>query len=235
MLLSEDYIVKINDEIEIVIEQYKEQPVSELLSKLNISYTAKNRLNVLTKKIICDSSTTLLAKVSQEDDFCFKTIKLDKFGRLKESMSLPVFSYCDLVNESWLNSNLKQYFATKIFAFTVYKEIDKNLFLHKIILWKMPEDVLNTSVRAVWEKMQECLKSGHIVKYIDDYGRYFSYFPSASDNPYVHVRPHAQNRNDTYNLPVPDQLTGLVKYPKHSFWINRSYILKIIERNEDCV
>lgn len=235
MLLSEDYIVKINDEIEIIIEQYKGQPVSELLDKLNINHTAKNRLNVLTKKLIYDSPTTILNEVSQEDEFCFKTIKLDKFGRLKESMSLPVFSYCDLVAESWESSSLKKYFATQVFAFTVYKEMEKNLFLQKIILWKMPEEVLNTSVRSVWEKMQECLQAGHVVKYIDDHGRYFSYFPSASDNPYVHVRPHAQNRNDTYDLPVPDQLTGLVKYPKHSFWINRAYILKIIERNEGCV
>lgn len=59
--------------------------------------------------------------------------------------------------------------------------------------------------------------------------------PSASDNPHVHVRPHAQNRNDTYELPVADKVTGLIQYPKHSFWINRAYILKIIERDESCV
>ena len=76
------------------------------------------------------------------------------------------------------------------------------------------------------------MENGNIVKYIDDNGRYFSYFPASSESPYVHVRPHAQNRDDALPLPVADKLTGLMRYPKHSFWLNRSYVLKIISREE---
>lgn len=80
--------------------------------------------------------------------------------------------------------------------------------------------------------MHDLLSQGLVVKYIDDNGRYFTYFPSSAENPYVHVRPHAQDRQDTLPLPVADKLTGLVQYPKHSFWLNRTYILKITTKEE---
>ncbi|MGB5665585.1 MAG: hypothetical protein WBM53_01965 [Maribacter sp.] len=39
-----------------------------------------------------------------------------------------------------------------------------------------------------------------------------------------HVRPHATNKDDTYPLPVADELTGLLDYTKHCFWLNSSYV-----------
>ena len=53
-----------------------------------------------------------------------------------------------------------------------------------------------------------------------------------SENEYCHVRPHAQKAIDVYPLPVKDKLTGLEEYTKQCFWLNNSYVLKIIE-NED--
>lgn len=232
MELSNDYIVKINREIEVVIEQYKISTVSDLVDKFNINSSAKNSLNMLTRRLIAYSSSEILTSLNDEVDFCFKTIKLDRSGILKESMSLPTFKYCNVANETWESSELREYFLNKVFAFTVFKDIDKNLYLYKIVLWKMPDDILNSSIQCIWKSVQDNLLSGRIVKYIDERGRYFSYFPSSSDNPYIHVRPHAKNRKDTYPLPVADRLTGLVQYPKHSFWINRAFVLKIIERNE---
>jgi hypothetical protein len=44
----------------------------------------------------------------------------------------------------------------------------------------------------------------------------------------MHVRPHAQRKNDTYPLPVADRKTGLLDYTKHCFWLNNNYVLEII-------
>lgn len=233
MELGVEYIVKINQDIQIVIEQYRDDSVSELAEKFDINVSAKNLLNLVTKRLIAYSSSDILGQLNKDEDFCFKTIKLDKYGQLKESMSLPTFKYCDILEETWETSNLREYFKQKIFAFTVYKAIDREQYLNQIVIWKMPMDVLDGSVRSVWEKLYNTLSNGHIVKYIDNNGHYFSYFPASSDNPYVHVRPHAQNRQDTFPLPIADRLTGLVQYPKHSFWINRSYVLKIISRDKN--
>lgn len=47
----------------------------------------------------------------------------------------------------------------------------------------------------------------------------FENFPNTSENPVCHVRPHAQNTQDTYELPDGRQ------YPKQCFWLNNHYIL----------
>lgn len=232
MELSVDYIVKLNDDIQLFLEQYTDDSVKRLAEELDVNLAAKNQLNLLTKRLIAYSASGLLSEIVNDEDFCLKTIKLDKYGGLKESMSLPTFKYCDVVNETWKESGLRIYLMKKVFAFTVYQENGKEQFLKKIVLWKMPEDVIEKGACVVWTRMNELIKEGKIVKYIDDNGRYFSFFPSATDNPYMHVRPHAKNRDDTNPLPVQDKLTGLVQYSKHSFWINRSYILKIISREE---
>lgn len=230
MIYSNDFLAKINDGLEILIESYQDIPVKELESTFNVNSKAKNHLNALTRRLIEYQDSEFIAQLGERDDFLFKTIRLDKYGRLKESMSLPAFKYVEIAEETWKTSSLRRYLKNSTFAFTVYKDAGKELYLKKIILWTMPEYVLENGVRQMWQNVHDCIVQGRIVKYIND-GRYFTYFPAASENPYMHVRPHAQNKQDTYPLPVPDKLTGLIAYPKHSFWLNRSYILKIISKD----
>lgn len=227
-MIQIDHIVKLNQDIDAFIEEYKNNSVNQLYKEFDINKTAKNRLNSLIKRMIVYSNSSYLKQIENSNSLCLKTIKLDKYGRLKESMSFPAFQYCDMAKENWEESSLYHIFHENIFIFAIFRNEGKELFLNRIKVWKMPEDVLETGIRSVWEKTKECLLEGKIVKYIDDRGRYFTYFPSSTENPYVHVRPHAQNRNDTLPLPVPDVVTGLIEYPKHSFWLNRSYVLKII-------
>lgn len=227
-----DYIVKLNHDIDVFVEEYRDNCVTQLYDEFNVNEGAKNRLNALIKRMIADSNSLYLKQIDNKDDLCLKTIKLDRYGHLKESMSFPVFRYCDLAKEDWEHSSLRQIFRDNIFVFAIFKNEGKELFLNRIKVWKMPESVLEKGVREVWERMQRCVTTGRIVKYIDDTGRYFTYFPSSTENQFVHVRPHAQNRSDTLPLPVPDKLTGLVEYPKHSFWLNRSYVLKIISEEQ---
>ncbi|SCW34435.1 hypothetical protein SAMN02910456_00617 [Ruminococcaceae bacterium YRB3002] len=227
-MVQNDYILQLNEDIDSFLEQYKDSDVDYLYSVFDVNPDAKNRLSVLINKMIWESDLEPLKKVGLSDDYCIKTIKLDKYGKLKESMSFPVFKYCELADEEWETSTLHKMFSDTVFVFVVFKNEGKELFLNRIKIWKMPQNVLDGGVKDAWSKMKECICSGTIVKYIDDHGKYFTYFPSSTENQYVHVRPHAQNRDDTYPLPVPDKLTGLVKYPKHSFWLNRAYVLKII-------
>ena len=55
-------------------------------------------------------------------------------------------------------------------------------------------------------------------------GKNCNNFPKASDNPVCHVRPHARNAKDTYELP-----DGRV-FPKQCFWLNNTYILSQLEK-----
>ena len=232
MSLSKTNIDHINSDIETLLEQYHDIPVDALARGFDVNVDAKNALSSLVIKMLRSSEAVHILGGGNSSPI-IKTIKLDRYGQLKESMSFPAFKYEDIIKETWERSSLKAHFDDKIYAFTVFQAIEKQLFLSKIVVWKMPPLVLDESVISVWQRMYECVSTGKIVKYIDDNGRYFSYFPSSSENPYVHVRPHAQNRDDTFPLPVPDKLTGLIRYPKHSFWLNRSYILKIISREDE--
>ena len=227
MEISEEIFVQINDEMDALVNRYKQAPVLELMKEFDLSVDSKNALYNLSKKLISSANPIVLSDLLQKNQIILKTIKLDKYGGLKESMSFPTFKYKHLVDENWMDSSLREIFK-HFFVFVIYQAGKKQLYLKKIILWKMPEEVLDIDVHDVWEKTKQCILSGNIVKYIDKQGRYFTYFPSSSESPYIHVRPHAQNRNDTYDLPVADNVTGLVKYQKHCFWLNRSYLLKSI-------
>ena len=231
MPLAKERLDAINDEIDTLVERYRDYSTTELARAFDTNLYAKNMMSVLIKKLINEGAPNISSNMDSED-ITIKTIRLDKYGKLKESMSFPVFRYCDIVEETWETSSLRAQFKGKIYVFAVFRMAGKDFYLNKIVLWQMPEGILENGVKPVWQKIKACLESGSIVKYIDDNGRYFSYFPASSESPYVHVRPHAQNRDDAFPLPVADKLTGLIQYPKHSFWLNRSYVLKIISREE---
>lgn len=231
MSLTKEHLDAINNDIDRLVKKYRDYSTANLAIALGVNADAKNMRSVLIKKLINEGAPSMSAHMSS-DNVTIKTIRLDKYGQLKESMSFPVFRYCDLANEVWETSLLRAQFYEKLYVFAVFKSVDQNDYLSKIILWQMPLETLENEVSLVWQRTKDCLQTGNIVKYIDNSGRYFSYFPSSSESPYVHVRPHAQSRNDTLPLPVADKLTGLIYYPKHSFWLNRSYVLKIISREE---
>ena len=56
------------------------------------------------------------------------------------------------------------------------------------------------------------------------HGKNYNNFPKLSENPVCHVRPHARNSKDTYELPDGR------KYPKQCFWLNNSYILSQLDK-----
>lgn len=232
MVITDELLTAINSDIDSIISQYKDVSADQLANTFGINMTAKNAYSALIGKLLSSSGSSAFSQLLKDENFVVKTIRLDKYGRLKESMSLPTFKYQDIVTEEWETRSLREYFSQKVFAFIVFRADGKELFLHNMMIWKMPSNVLETGVRPAWQSMHDLLENGSIVKYIDDAGRYFTFFPSSTENPYVHVRPHAQSRNDTYPLPVADKLTGLVCYPKHSFWLNRAYVLKIISKEE---
>lgn len=231
MAFSCELIQKINKDVNDIVEDYRTISVEDLAKSFGVNIAAKNALNSLIVKMINASGTNVLAELNSRNTI-IKTVRLDKYGQLKESMSFPVFRYCDIVRESWETSELRKQFFQRTFVFAVFRNEEKQMFLNKIVVWEMPLSILDNEVRRVWQSMYDHLMKGEVVKYIDDNGRYFSFFPASSENPYVHVRPHAQNKQDTYPLPVPDKLTGLIQYPKHSFWLNRSYVLKIIKEED---
>ncbi|WP_434037056.1 Sau3AI family type II restriction endonuclease [Formosa sp. 4Alg 33] len=158
----------------------------------------------------------------QKAGIIVKTIRLKKNNLPKEDISFPTFEYRELIETDWEDSDFKNILESKFF-FVFYQFEGKNLILRKVKFWNMPHsDILIT--KNVWDNMVETISNGAIVKEVTPNGNRKTYFPKKTENHISHVRPHAQNRDDTYKLPVPDKLTGLTEYTKHCFWFNARYV-----------
>src|SRR5699024_7667919 len=130
--------------------------------------------------------------------------------------------YQELIETEWEDSDFKNLLESKFF-FVFYQIDGKDLILKRAKFWNMPQHDIEEA-KQVWDKMIELILSGNIVRKITKSGIRRTYFPKKSENRVSHVRPHARNANDTYDLPVPDKLTGVTEYTKHCFWLNADYV-----------
>jgi len=158
----------------------------------------------------------------EKADIIVKTIRLKENNLPKEDISFPTFKYEELIETDWEDSDFKNILESKFF-FVFYQYEGDNLVLRKVKFWNMSHiDILEA--KKVWDKMIKTISEGKIVKEVTNKGVRKTYFPKKTENRISHVRPHAQNRDDTYPLPIADKLTGLKEYTKHCFWLNASYV-----------
>ena len=145
-----------------------------------------------------------------------------------ESMPFPCFEYKEIVKERWDNCELKEILETTKCMFFIFKHDGTDYVFKGINLWNMPEEILEKNVKEVWIRTKHVVQTGNIVKEVLPNKR-LTNFPGMIDDEVCHVRPHARDASDTYELPTPDLLTGLTDYTKHCFWINNKYLETIIE------
>mgnify|MGYP003632833524 FL=1 len=158
----------------------------------------------------------------EKADIQVKTIRLKENNLPKEDISFPTFEYQELIETDWEDSDFKNILESKFF-FVFYQFEGENLILRKVKFWNMPySDILEA--KNVWEEMVKTVSNGEIVKKVTDKGVRKTFFPKKTENRISHVRPHARNAADTYELPIADKLTGLTEYTKHCFWLNASYV-----------
>lgn len=206
----EDYILS-------KLKPYYNQDIEYLKYKFNIPYQvtnksftyllAKGMLNVVNEKI----------EEFEKANIKIKAIRLKPDGMPKESMSFPTFKYTEIVKEEWLESELYETFSTTKYLFMIYQFIDDDtLLFKKAMFWNVPEKDLNSEIKNVWKTTVERIKNNE-----------YDNLPKISESSILHVRPHAQNANDTY--PTLDGKQAI----KKCFWLNASYIKKQIEESED--
>lgn len=137
-----------------------------------------------------------------------------------ESMSFPTFKFTEIINETWENSELRNYLEPAKFLFVIFRENDDGAFtFERIKFWNIPADDLE-EVHTVWERTVQVIKDG-VQLYFDGKVTHNN-LPKSSENRVAHVRPHARDMSDTY--PLPDGRA----MPKQCFWLNRRYIENII-------
>jgi DNA mismatch repair protein MutH len=205
------------------IDRYKGASVPDLCKEFQIDTTKKpkNLEAMIAFRILGIKGNH--AEEFEKANIVVKTIRINAKGKIKENMSFPAFKFKDLLDETWDDSTFGNYLRETRFFFVIYKfGEDGTLRLEGCQFWNIPYQDLETDVKDVWEKTKQVIFDGlKITK--DAKGYYHNNFPKQSENRISHVRPHAQNRKDTYELPDGRQ------YPKQCFWLNNSYILSQIK------
>ena len=204
------------------IRKYAGKTVGELCNIFDINQkgSPKNIGSIIAFRILGITGND--AEEFDKAGIKVKTIRIENNGRIKESMSFPVFKFNELIEQEWENSDFRNYLSETRFFFVVYQfNSAGELYLKGCQFWNIPYSDLEGNVRKVWVETKDVLNKGLVIKRLN--GHMTNNFPKASDNPVCHVRPHARNAQDTY--PLPDGRN----YPKQCFWLNNTYILSQLD------
>lgn len=183
---------------------------------------AKNLNEVLLAKML-----GIKGKIAYTDEFqkaCIvpKTIRVQKTGKIKESMSFPTFDFIKLSKETeWEESELYNYIAPTKFLFVIFQENDKGEYLfERVKFWNIPITDLD-EVQRVWERTVKTIREGVNLEVTTNGVK--NNLPKSSESTVAHVRPHGKDGNDKLPLPDGRMMT------KQCFWLNRTYVEKQIK------
>lgn len=235
--VEDDEVVSILKGTNMTIEQLLDnkfkkfcgKSIDEICKDLELDiYNGKSKLpksyvQMIVSKIL-GLTTTDLSKIEEfsKANIKFKTIRIEKNGKIKEHMSFPTFKYKEIIEEDWYNSSLRKLFEETKYLFVVFRYDENNVLrFDKIKLWNMPISVLDTYVKDTWEETVRVIKEG--VKIEVKGNRSFDNLPGPKFNEVCHTRPHARDSEDTYELPDGRELV------KKCFWLDKNFILDIIE------
>lgn len=223
-IVCDDAVDSFEDYVRDKINKYRGWSVTDLCTEFDIEVAKKpkNLEAMLAYRILGIKGNR--AEEFEKADVAVKTIRIGKNNHIKESMSFPTFKFKELIEEEWEDSTFGDYLREKRFLFVVYK-FDENdeLILRGCQFWNIPYHDLETDVRIVWERTKAVINDGLQVTMVNGVRR--NNLPKASENRVCHVRPHAQDSHDTYELPDGRQ------YPKQCFWLNNSYIYEQLDED----
>lgn len=211
----EDYILK-------TVEPFYGKTQKQLRDMFSIESTAKNINEVFLSKIFGIKGRLAKTDEFQNANIIPKTIRVQKNGKIRESMSFPTFRFTEIIDEEWETSQLREYLEPAKFMFVIFRENDHGEYVfERVKFWNIPARDLQ-EVQRVWERTVKIIKAG--VKLKSDGKVTHNNLPKAKESRVAHVRPHAQNARDTYPLPDGREM------PKQCFWLNNSYIAEQIKR-----
>ena len=193
----------------------------ELKDQFELDSTAKSLNERLLARMLGVSGHIANTVEFQKASIIPKTIRVQRNGKIKESMSFPTFDFIEMSKEDeWEESELYNYLAPTKFMFVIFRENDNGEYVFdEVRFWNIPNDDLD-EVRIVWERTVQALRRG--VRLVPTPRGVSNDLPKQSESPVAHVRPHGKDASDKLPLPDGRMMT------KQCFWFNRAYVEKII-------
>lgn len=213
----EEYIIN-------TVSKYYGKTQTELKQLFGVDSTAKSLNEILLAKMLNVSGRIAHTEEFQKACIIPKTIRVQKNGKIKESMSFPTFDFIELSKEEeWEESELYNYLAPTKFMFVIFREQEDGEYaFERVLFWNIPNEDLE-EVGRVWERTVKTIREGVI---LENTPRGVSNnLPKQTESAVAHVRPHGKDASDKLPLPDGRMMT------KQCFWLNSKYIASQIERN----
>lgn len=157
----------------------------------------------------------------QKASITSKTIRIEKNGSIKESMSFPSINFVELVDEEWEESKLYNQIGLSRFMFSIFQKQGSGYVFKRVKFWNMPDHDLDKA-KNVWEQTKDLVKNNKVV-IGGKYGYSVENFPQSSENEVSHVRPHDRDlRAGRTLLPNGNMISN------YCFWLNTKYVRNII-------
>ena len=208
---------------EVIIDRLKPyygKTVAQLSTSFGLLTGAKNANELLLSKMLGIEGRASQTNEFKNANIVPKTIRIQKNGTIKESMSFPTFKFTEIIKEDWESSDLREMLEPTKFMFVIFQEdLSGEYVFDRVMFWNMPAQDLE-DVKEVWERTVDVIKNG--VKLVHDGRVTRNNLPKQSENRVAHVRPHGRDANDTFPLPDGRSMT------KQCFWLNRTYIEDIV-------
>lgn len=174
-----------------------------------------------------------------------KTIRVKHDGNPCEAMSFANVQLSEFAKRrnGFEESTVYQFFEETRFLFVIFRQKEKggDYILSDAMFWSMPFEDLNITLRKEWRKYVNVIAEGvvfEVQKLKNGKNRILNNLPGESELEVFHLRPKAQHAaylinnvkygrgkdKDMDRLPNGDKMT------RQCFWLNKSYIKKIISR-----
>lgn len=198
------------------VSPYVGKSQDELKALFKIDSKAKNINELIFARMIGVEGKLSSTEEFQNANIIPKTIRVQRNGRIKESMSFPTFKFTEIIKETWEDSQLRNYLEPAKFLFIIFRETQNSQYaFERVKFWNMPAADLE-EVQRVWEQTVKTICEG--VELYQTPRGVSNNLPKQADSHVAHVRPHARNADDKFPLPDGRMMT------KQCFWLNNSYI-----------
>ncbi len=199
---------------------------------------AKNKYQLLVYRML--GVKDRYVEEFEKANIIVKTIREEKNGSIRESMSFPSFKIKDFIHESWEDSEVYNFFTETKFLFVVFKKSNFGYVLKGAKFWNMPANDIDGDLFNEWNLSQTIFKEGVKLTLTNKNNnvRVENNLPKLNNTNILHVRPHASKAvykidgtiygngiliRDGDQLPNGDYMT------KQCFWLNNKYIKNIIK------
>lgn len=217
-----------DDNLEMLLNEklsiFKGKTQKYLIDLLYVNSELKNKSSnhLIVKKMLENVLSNEDYERVYNSNYRIKTVRIDLNGKVKESMSFPTIDFIKLSQQTWIESDLYRILKDEVFLFFVFRyNKESNLYFDKVIEWKM-SDIDIDKVEDVWQKTKTLVNNG--INIIKTESGTINNLPKQRDHEILHIRPHARNADDFTFLPDKTKIT------KQCFWLNSTYIKKIISQ-----